>query len=316
MKAFFQLIRWQNLLFLAIIMWVMEKWVGVAVMRSAGLPEIMPWWYLLLLTAAVLLVAAGGYVINDYFDVKIDRINRPDRLLVTTSVTKQEAMRLFQILTAAGVAAGLAAAWVARSWPIATVFLLVPGLLWFYSASYKRMFLVGNLIVSFCAALTPLLVALADAALLTRHYKEAMPYMQVGRELFLWLGGFALFAFLMTWMRETVKDLQDQSGDRELECHTLPVVIGTRWTQAVVTLLVVATAGLLCYFHFALLPFDSSWRSLATRYLVFGLLVPLACELALLWSAKIPSDFRTAQQLLKFVMFFGVLYGWVVFRLL
>ena len=316
MKAFFQLIRWQNLLFIVMLMWVMQRCVAQAVFRSAGLPDIMPWWYLMLLTAAVVLIAAGGYVINDYFDIKIDRINRPDRLIVTAAVSKQQAMRMFQVFSGLGLAAGLAAAWIVRSWPVATVFLFVPGLLWFYSASYKRMFLVGNLIISFCTALVPLLVAMADASMLLRHADYAVAYVLVGRSLFLWIGGFALFAFLTTWIRETVKDLQDSEGDRELECHTLPVVIGMRWTQVVVTLLVLLTAALLCWLHWAVLPFDTSWGSLSTRYLVFGFLVPFACELALLWSAKIPSDFRTAQGLLKFIMFIGVLYGFVILRLL
>ena len=316
MKDYLRLIRWQNLLFLAMIVWTMEKWVAVPVLRTAGVPPMMPWWIMVLLMAAVVLIAAGGYVINDYFDVKIDRINRPDRLVVTTSVTKQQAMRIFQITSACGVVCGLLVSWLVRSWQLATVFLFVPGLLWFYSASYKRMFLIGNLIVAFCAAVVPLLVAMTDASLMMHSEDYAPLYVLVGRSLFGWTGGFALFAFLTTWIRETVKDLQDQNGDRELECHTLPVVLGTRWTQVVVTVLVLLTAALLCWFHWRVLPFDRSFSSLPTRYLVFGLLVPFACELALLWSARIPSDFRTAQGLLKFIMFLGVLYSAVVWRML
>ena len=121
---------------------------------------------------------------------------------------------------------GLLVAWFVRSWQIAMIFLIVPGLLWFYSSSYKRQFLLGNLIIAFASALPPFLVAQTNVAWLYRHYPDVMPYLTISRDLFLWTGGFALFAFLTTWIREIIKDLQDQNGDRELECHTLPIVWG------------------------------------------------------------------------------------------
>lgn len=316
MMSYLRLIRWQNLLFLGILVWVMEKWVCVPILDEVRFYEVLPWWLLWLLVLAVVLTAAAGYVINDYFDVKIDRINRPDRLIVTQTVSKDQAMWLYRILVVSGALAGLAVAWVVRNWVIATTFLLVPGLLWFYSSSYKRQFLLGNLIISFSSALPPILVAQTNAAYLYLHYPDVMPYLSVSRDLFLWTGGFALFAFLTTWIREIIKDLQDQTGDRELECHTLPIVLGELWTKIILTILIAGTAGLIGYIGLAVLPFPHTWGSLSTRYIVFGLLIPLACELWLLWAARIPSDYRHAQLLMKFIMFLGVLYSFVIERLL
>ena len=153
-KDYLTLVRWQNLLMTAIVLYVMEKWVVTPLLRAAYFGEQLPWWLLTMLIVATVLIAAGGYVINDYFDVKIDAINRPDRLIITRSVSKQQAMRLFQILTAAGIVCGLAASWILRSWVSAVIFVFVPGLLWFYSASYKRQFMVGNLIIAFVSALS------------------------------------------------------------------------------------------------------------------------------------------------------------------
>ncbi len=316
MKDWLRLIRWQNLLFLGIVVWVMEKWVCVPILDSVRFYEVLPWWLFWLLLLVVVLTAAAGYVINDYFDVKIDRINRPDRLIVTQTISKEQAMMLYRILVLAGALLGLAVAWIVRDWQLALVFLIVPGLLWFYSSSYKRQFLLGNLIISFSSALPPILVAQTNAAYLYLHYPEVMPYLTVGRDLFLWTGGFALFAFLTTWIREIIKDLQDQTGDRELECHTLPIIAGEMWTKIILTLLICGTAGLICYFGFVLIPFPHTWGSLSTRYVVLGLLIPLACELWLLWAAKIPSDYRHAQMLMKFIMFLGVLYSFVILRTL
>ena len=312
---YLRLIRWQNLLFLGLLVWLMEKWVCTPVLSVAGFGEVMPWWVLCLLLSAVVCTGAAGYIINDYFDVKIDRINRPDRLIVTRTVSKEQAMWLYRILAGAGIVFGLAASWVVRNWPLATIFLITPGLLWFYSSSYKRQLFLGNLIVSLVSALPPLLVGLTNVALLNRQYPEIISFLTINRELILWTAGFSLFAFLLTWIREIVKDLQDQNGDRELECHTMPIVFGVTWTKVFVTILIVATAGLLCYFGFVLLPFPHTWNSLSTRYLVFGLLVPLACELALLWAARIPSDYRHAQLLMKFIMFLGMLFSFVICRL-
>lgn len=313
----FKLLRWQNLIFLCILMWCMEKWVAVPVLGHIGFPEVLPWWLLLLLTLGVVLIAAGGYVINDYFDVKIDRINRPDRLIITNTVDKDRAMRLFQILTVAGLLCGLWAAYQVRSLSLAIVFLLVPGLLWFYSASYKRMFLVGNLIIALAAGLTPLTIALANVAWLTRHYAMVMPYMPLSHDLYCWLGGFSAFAFLCTLIREITKDLQDQEGDRELECHTLPICLGDVPTKIILTCLVLGTMALLCWCQWGgMLPFPTNWASPSVRYLIFGLLTSLTGYLALIWSAKIPSDYRSSQQQMKFVMFIGTLYSYIIASIL
>lgn len=294
----------------------MEKWVAVPVLDRLQFGEQMPAMLLVLLILATLCIAAGGYVINDYFDVKIDRINRPDKQIVTQSIRKTAAMRLSWALSGVGILCGLGAAFWTRSWSLAIVFVAVPGLLWFYSSSYKRLFLIGNLVIAFLSALTPMVIALANVGLLRRYYADILPYTSLEHDLYLWLGGFALFAFLCTLVREIVKDMQDQMGDRELECHTLPIRLGDRWTKIIVTVIVLIIIGLLAYLWYAVLPFPHVWRSLSTRYFVFGLLIPLLCELWLLWAARIPSDYRSAQGLMKLIMFLGVLYAFVIQRML
>lgn len=318
MKDYLRLLRVDNLVFICILMWVMTYWVGAAVLRQYAMTDPMPWWLWLLMTLGTVCIAAGGYVVNDYFDVKIDRINRPDRLVVTRTVSKDTAMTLFYVLTAVGLAMGLGCAWTVRSSAVGLVYILAPGLLWFYSASYKRMLLVGNLIVAFLSALPPIVVALVQSAWLSRVYnQDLLRYIPVGRDLFVWLSGFALFAFLGTLAREIVKDLQDQNGDRELECHTLPIVWGDRVSQVLVTVLIMAIMALVAYLHWGgVMPFNRSWSSPATRYIVFGLYVPMLCEIALLWSAKIATDYRSAQRLLKFILFIGTLFAYVIYRLL
>lgn len=311
-KPYLQLLRVGNLTFVAILLYVMEKWVATPLLQLEQFGELMPWWILTLLIVSVIGIAAGGYVINDYFDVKIDRINRPDNLVVTRIISRDAAMNLFYGLTAVGVIAGTVVAWWAHSWTLLFTYIVIPGLLWFYSASYKRMFLVGNLVVAFASAIVPLLVAIANADYLHHLYQNALAYSPIVGELYVWTGGFAIFAFLLTWVREIVKDIEDIEGDREMECRTLPIVWGDKVAKIIATILLVVIAILIVYMLFAVLPFSHEWKSLPTRYVVFGLIVPILCSIVLLWAANSRTEYHRVQTIIKFAMFMGMLFSYVI----
>ena len=311
-KPYLQLLRVGNLTFVAILLYVMEKWVATPLLQLEQFGELMPWWILTLLIVSVVGIAAGGYVINDYFDVKIDRINRPNNLVVTRIISRDAAMNLFYGLTAVGVIAGMVVAWWAHSWTLLFTYVVIPGLLWFYSASYKRMFLVGNLVVAFASAIVPLLVAIANADYLHHLYQNALAYSPIVGELYVWTGGFAAFAFLLTWVREIVKDIEDIEGDREMECRTLPIVWGDKVAKIIATILLVVIATLIVYILFAVLPFSHEWKSLPTRYVVFGLIVPILCSIVLLWAANNRTEYHRVQTIIKFAMFMGMLFSYVI----
>lgn len=311
-KPYLQLLRVGNLTFVAILLYVMEKWVATPLLQLEQFGELMPWWILTLLIVSVVGIAAGGYVINDYFDVKIDRINRPDNLVVTRIISRDAAMNLFYGFTAVGVIAGTVVAWWAHSWTLLFTYVVIPGLLWFYSASYKRMFLIGNLVVAFASAIVPLLVAIANADYLHHLYQNALAYSPIIGELYVWTGGFAAFAFLLTLVREIVKDIEDIEGDREMECRTLPIVWGDKVAKIIATLLLMAIAILIVYMLFAVLPFSHEWKSLPTRYVVFGLIVPILCSIVLLWAANSRTEYHRVQTIIKFAMFMGMLFSYVI----
>ena len=292
----------------------MEKWVTVPILDQAAFGEQLPGYILLLIMLATVFIAAGGYVINDYFDVKIDRINRPDELIVTRSISKPSAMRLSMVLSGTGIICGIAAAGMLRSWTLGILFVIIPGLLWFYSSSYKRLFMVGNLIIALLAGVAPMIVAMANVAILQLRYGTILAYTTLPHDIYAWVGGFALFAFLLTWIREIIKDMQDQMGDRELECHSMPVVWGEKWTKVFVTGLIVLTIALVGHLWYHVLPFPIGWSSLSTRYIALGIVTPMICTLWLLWAAKIPSDYKTCQQVVKFTMLIGMLYSICIVR--
>ncbi|HLP04639.1 MAG TPA: geranylgeranylglycerol-phosphate geranylgeranyltransferase [Paludibacter sp.] len=310
MPAFLRLIRVPNLLFIAFIQLVMQKSVIEPIMQVFGLDTGMDPFLLGLLIVGSVAIAAGGYALNDYFDVKIDLINRPGATIVGKSISRRNAMLLQQVFTAIGVLCGLVLAYSIHSFTVAFIFIVVPGLLWFYSASYKRQFLIGNLVVSFNAALAVLVVGITQLALLEKEFGRFIYETPVPKNFYSWIGGFAVFAFFCTWIRETVKDMEDENGDREMECRTMPIVWGIKKSKLFVYALILVTiAGLVTTNAF----FIQFPGSLTTRYMIFGLILPLLALGYLVFYAKNPSDFHQASSFSKIIMLLGVLYSFLFY---
>src|SRR5690606_27459469 len=142
------------------------------------------------------------------------------------SISRRMAMLLHQILTAIGVLLGVALSYFSSSYSLLLIFIVILGLLWFYSASYKRQFPVCNLVVALVAGLAVMLVGFVDVAVLRQQYYSLVVNTGIAEQIYAWTGGFALFSFLLTWIREVIKDMEDLEGDREMECRTMPIIWG------------------------------------------------------------------------------------------
>ncbi|MBP6611123.1 MAG: geranylgeranylglycerol-phosphate geranylgeranyltransferase [Paludibacter sp.] len=310
---FFKLIRYQNLLFLALIQLLLQQFIVSPILQKYGFEYISADTTLLLLITATVFIAAAGYVINDYFDLKIDRINKPNEVLVGTVFSKQQAMLIHQTLTAIGVVTGLVLAYNLHSFTLAFLFIVLPGLLWFYSASYKRQFAIGNFIVALMAACSILIVAISSVAELKNNYADLLYQTPIPAEIYSWIGGFAAFSFLLTLMRELVKDLQDREGDSEVECRTMAIVWGEFKTKLVIYTLTASCIALLIFINQKFISFEGT---LTFKYILFGIIVPLLVFCYLLYSANQPQAYKTASRLLKYIMFIGVLYSVVFYFLM
>ena len=157
---YIRLIRWKNLLLLTLMVaavywglfYVMLHW-GIKISDSILLTQMHLVRNFVLLWLTEICIAAGGYVVNDYFDTRIDEINRPTRVIVGHTKTREQAARYFQLLWGIGIGLGLVLSWLLRSLTVGLIIVGVAGFLWFYSSSYKRQFLVGNLVVALCVFL-------------------------------------------------------------------------------------------------------------------------------------------------------------------
>jgi len=258
-----------------------------------------------LLVFATVCLTAAGYVINDYFDIKTDILNHPSSVIVGKIVPRRTAMIIHLVLDITGVVIGFyLASRIGRPW-IGTLFLLVAGLLWFYSTTYKRQLLLGNILVAILTAMVPFMVVLFEVPMLNRVYGQLMSAYQASFGLIIiWVSGFSLFAFLTTMTREIIKDIEDFEGDRAYGRNTLPVVIGIRWSRAVVVILacLTITAISLVYVYYL--------RDRITLiYAVVLLLLPLLVIIYLMINTDGPAHFHRASLLMKGIMLAGVLYA-------
>ena len=312
MIDYLRLIRIQNLIFIAFVQYLMRQVVLVPILQTYGFDITFDNSMLSLLIATTVLIAAGGYVLNDYFDVKIDNINRPEKQIVGNIISRHTAMLLHQILTGLGVVCGLLLAFFAHSFTLAFIFIVVPGLLWFYSASYKRQFIIGNLVISFTTALAVLVVGITQLAFLQKQYGGFIFETPIPQQFYGWIGGFALFSFLCTWIREIIKDIEDKKGDREMECHTMPIKWGSHKTKFFLYFLIAFTVGGLFLFNGLFIHFTGT---LTIRYIIFGLALPFAVLSYLIYVAKTPADYHQASTLSKVIMLIGVLYCFIFYYL-
>jgi 4-hydroxybenzoate polyprenyltransferase len=282
------------------------------ILQTFGFETVFESGSMTLLILATVLIAAAGNVLNDYFDVKIDLINRPDKVIVGNLIPRQATMIYYQILTGLGILCGLYLAFIASSFTLCFIFIIVPGLLWFYSASYKRQFLTGNLIVAFMAALSILVVGITQLAFLEKVYGNLIFETPIPSLFYGWIGGFALFAFLCTWIREIIKDIEDEIGDREMECRTMPIKWGIPKTKLFLYALIILTVAGLFIFNELFIHFDGS---LTIRYIIFGLAIPFIVLIYMIFAAKTVADFHQASTLSKVIMLIGVLYSFVFYFL-
>lgn len=302
---YLKLIRYKNLIFIALMQLLIHGAVIMPILNVYGINAFIPYWLVGLLILSTVLISAGGYVINDYFDVKIDRMNKPENLIITKSIQKHEAMRFYQIMTAMGVVSGLVSAIVLRSITLGFICIVVPGMLWFYSASYKRQLIIGDLIVAISASIIPLIPLIAGARNLELIYGSILlQQTPILRHLYIVVCSYSAFIFIFTLIDKIINDLEDEAGDREMECHTMAVVWGDKVSKIIVSLLILfANIGL--FWIVSSLHFEGS---MSMRYYIFGIFLPSVCMLIVL-CGKSCSAYKNASSLTKFIMIIGVLYS-------
>ncbi len=299
-----RLIRWPNLVMVVLTMVLVRYAVIRPLITDGNNAGLSPFADFLLLVLATLLITAGGYVINDYFDVKIDRVNRPAALTVYRWITPQRAIKVHMILNAIAILIGFYLAWRIRTYSFAFIFPLVTALLWGYSARYKKALFWGNFMVSALSAFVIMLVWLFEFFWLHRHpmiFASAVPgFFHVTRILL----GYSLFAFLVTMIREIIKDAEDLEGDLKFDCRTIPIVLGQKITKTLLAVLTMVAMLLLVYAMVIMFRLD---MGMLVIYFAIAVQVPALYLLFRIFRAEHKEDYSQMSTLTKLIMVAGIL---------
>ena len=274
----------------------------------------MPLLHFILLVLSTVLIAAGGNVINDYFDTRIDRINKPGEVIVGRTVKRRVAMTAHAVLSGLGLLLGAYVAWRSGLMKWAAIPAFAIGALWVYSTTFKRQLIIGNGLVATLTALVPLTVGLYELPLLQRSMDPlwviALPngdqyQMQPFYiELWYWILGFAVFAFLSTLVRELQKDMADVKGDEADGCRTVPIVWGLKWARAI-SLLYVGIIILLLLFLRSQFMRDP----LSYWYVGIAVIGPLLLSAGFTYQANTRDEFVRAGIVMKTAMITAIGYA-------
>lgn len=306
-----RLIRFQNILMVVLTMYLMRWSIVRPLLDLLGFDPAMSEWSFALLVLSTVLITAAGNVINDFHDVKADRVNHPEKVVIDRFVSRRQAILSHLLLNLAGVALGIFISlhhWI--PW-LCLIFVMVPYLLWLYSLYFKHQPLIGNLVVSLLTATVPLLVILFEYPLLARQHQDLVANdPQLFFPLIYWISFFSLFAFLTNLIRELVKDGEDVAGDKETGSKTLAILIGLRNLKLLVFSLASLTLVLLAIVFLLFLR-----DQLSLIYFGILLVVPFLYVLYLIVRVKKDEDWRRVSLMAKLIMLFGLVYAPVAFLL-
>ena len=302
--AFFRLIRWPNLFFIALTQFLFYYCIiipSLPVNYFLQQHALTPSLFYLLVTAS-LLIAAAGYIINDYFDINIDQINKPAKMVVQKIISRHWAIFFHLMITVTGlIVSGYVAIKTSSTIFFANTFCSL--LLWVYSTRFKKKLLSGNIIIAGLTAWTVLVLYFATNTMLffsseissgfavgiTRIYKFAVLY--------------AGFAFIISLIREVVKDIEDMTGDARYNCQTMPIVWGLPTTKVFVGVWLVVLIGALVILQLYVLQIGWWLGALYTLVLVIS---PLLWILKIFYQAQTTADFHYISNLIKLVMLTGI----------
>jgi 4-hydroxybenzoate polyprenyltransferase len=318
MNTVLRVIRFKNLLIVAATLYLMRYCIIQPLLQLKNLDLQLDGFYFFLLTLATVFITAAGYVINDYFDTRTDLVNRPQTVVVGRNLSRRTAILLHSCLNFLGVLLGLIVSIKIGKPVLSLLFLLVAGLLWFYSTTYKRQFLVGNLIVAILTATVPMITLLFELPRLYTVYWEMITRFELKLGIITyWVGGYALFAFLLTLVREIIKDIEDFEGDQVFGRNTIPVFLGKKTARTVAASILLFTLLALVFLFARYLNYLPSGKFdyYTLVYFIVGLVLPIFILLIELLTAEKKEDYHKASRLNKLIMLFGLLYT-ILFRFL
>ncbi len=291
--AFLQLIRWKNLVMIVCIQ-LLFKYIYFPVFSVATTLSNLDFSILLLATVTI---AAAGYIINDIYDVEADKINKPNKVIISKKFSKKQGYYYYYILNSIGLIAGFYVAYRIDKLSFIAIFIITALLLKVYNSDFKKKPLVGNIIVSLLVSLSILIVGVFDVipAITNENVIEQYHAFRV-------LIDYSVFAFMFMLLREIVKDIEDVNGDKKLKMKTLPILLGRKRAKNIVftlSFIPLILVTLYSFNNFSDIPF-------VLAYMLIVVMLPLLYFMTKIIYAKTKIDYTYASNLLKYIMLLGM----------
>ena len=306
MMHFIRLIRPLNLLIIVLTMyglgWYFDPMEGCS---CTFIVTKLPFFLLVLSTV---MIAAGGNIINDYFDIRADRINKPEQVIIGKHIKKRIAIISHWGINFVAFGIAVYLSYKMQSFWYMFIHLFSINILWFYSLYFKRKFLTGNVLVAALTATVPILVGIFFQQNMLPNPSSGFtfyyPFINVrGVDIILHISlGLASFAFVLNLAREIVKDLEDIEGDKALKAKTIPITLGAQKSKWIIAVVLVLSIAMSVYFGMRFS--DLSLINLVP-VLLAGLVALIAAFLLIL--AEQRKHYRRINHLIKLAMTIGLL---------
>lgn len=294
MISFFNLIRWKNLLMIAIA----QLLIKYALLDSFGIKTSLDNLGITVLILATVCIAAAGYIINDIYDIDTDFINKPDKLIIDKTISEKTAYNLFIFFNILGVGIGFYVSNYVGKNAFFSLFVIISALLYVYASYLKQILLIGNIVISILVALSILIVGIFE--LIPSITPENRQFQLTFFKIIL---DYTLFSFMINLLREIAKDLEDIDGDYKASMNTLPIVFGRK--RATILLFILTFIPL---FGIAFYVINSLYKEpIAVGYFLLFIMGPLIYICIKSFNAESKKDYHHISSLLKLVMFFGML---------
>ncbi|HLV15287.1 MAG TPA: geranylgeranylglycerol-phosphate geranylgeranyltransferase [Xanthomarina sp.] len=294
---FLNLIRYKNLLIIALVQFLIKYMLLEPFLKATNLSVTLNLFGFTLLVLATLCIAAAGYIINDIYDIEIDLVNRPKRVIVGKSISEKTANNLFIIFNVVGVGIGFYLSHLIGKSGFFAIFVIISALLYVYASYLKQLLLIGNIVVSLLVALSLIIVGLFDIlpAITPENRETQITFFNI-------ILDYAIFAFVINLIREIVKDIEDVDGEYKAGFNTLPIAIGrNRAIKVVFVLSIMLLFGVVFY----IITFLYSQLLVVTYFLIF-ILGPLIYISLKSFNAETKKELRFISKLLKLVMLIGM----------
>lgn len=302
--SFFKLIRWQNLLIIALTQYLVRHCLiePFYILQHINLQMNHLDFALFVLT--IVLVSGGGYIINDIFDLNIDMINKPDKIIIGKTISEKKAYLYYYIMNGIAAITGIYLGIKSGSFNLGLVFMVPIMVFYFYSLKYKRLFLWGNFVIALLTGFLIIVVWVFEFLIIRKNgiaFAEGQHSFWIITYFVL---AYAFFAFLVTLIREIIKDIEDLEGDSKWGCTTLAVVVGIENAKKIASLISLLGIAIVVFFQIKL-------QSIGLGYMAAVLMIAVQLPFAYLaykvWKAKEKADFHFASNISKIIMVFGIL---------